>query len=307
MSLAAICASQKEDNTMSLIKYRAFIKVVELKSITRAAEAMGYSQSGISNMLNALEDEVGFPCLIRRRDAILPTAAGEKILRYCYQMVQSEDALRETITSINGLMEGKLRIGAYNSFILHLLPKVIAEFIRKHPNIKIYVQEIVNENIKSDLVNDRVDLAFLSDIVSEGFEFYHLFNDKWGALINVKHPLAQHDKISVEMIDGCDFIMPLPKWDDGHVFIQRQKPFTPVKKCFVTSDNAGIAMVEKNIGIFITAKLNSANLLDNVVFREFEENFERRLGMAVKSMKNASPAVKEFYRMAMEIMPCKIT
>lgn len=50
---------------MSLKKYEAFSKTVELGSLTNAADALGYTQSGISHMLNSLEDELGFTLLYR--------------------------------------------------------------------------------------------------------------------------------------------------------------------------------------------------------------------------------------------------
>ena len=53
-----------------MIKHKAFIRVVELGSLTKAAKELGYSQPGISYMLNTLEEEMGFPLLRRTRDAI---------------------------------------------------------------------------------------------------------------------------------------------------------------------------------------------------------------------------------------------
>lgn len=52
---------------MSLIKYEVFLKVVELGSLTRAAEVLGFTQSGISHTLSSLEHEFGFPLLVRSR------------------------------------------------------------------------------------------------------------------------------------------------------------------------------------------------------------------------------------------------
>ena len=78
---------------MSLTKYRAFIKVVELGSLTKAAKQLGYSQPGISHMIDSLEAEMGFPLLIRNKDSIVPTESGKKILYYCHQIIKNEDSL----------------------------------------------------------------------------------------------------------------------------------------------------------------------------------------------------------------------
>ena len=100
------------------IKYRAFIKSIEMNSISKAAEALGYSQPGISHMIESLEKEYGFPLLVRTRDSITPTENGKELLYYCRQIVQNEDALQDTISSINGMLSGTLRIGSFNGLLI---------------------------------------------------------------------------------------------------------------------------------------------------------------------------------------------
>lgn len=62
---------------MNIKKYEAFIRAVELGSLSKAAEELGYTQSGISHMMQSLEEEVGFPLLVRTSSGILPNAEGE--------------------------------------------------------------------------------------------------------------------------------------------------------------------------------------------------------------------------------------
>lgn len=64
---------------MSLKKYEAFVRTVELGSLTRAAEAMGSTQSRISHVLSTLEEEYGFVLLRRNRSGVRLTEAG----RWC--------------------------------------------------------------------------------------------------------------------------------------------------------------------------------------------------------------------------------
>ena len=65
---------------MSIIKYRAFIKVVEQNSITKAAKELCYSQPAISRMIDSLEDDIGFALLNRNKDSITITENGKVIL-----------------------------------------------------------------------------------------------------------------------------------------------------------------------------------------------------------------------------------
>ena len=57
---------------MNIKKYEAFVRAVELGSLSKAAEELGYTQSGISHMMQSLEEEVGFPLMTRTSSGIMP-------------------------------------------------------------------------------------------------------------------------------------------------------------------------------------------------------------------------------------------
>ncbi len=285
---------------MNTMNYRAFIKVVELGSITKAAKALDYSQPGISHMLNALEDEVGFPLVIRSRDAILPTEDGKKLLVYCQQIVKNEDAFYNTISSINGIMAGSIKIGAYNSLLIKFIPALVTKFTKLYPKVEIQLLEKANLDIQTSMTNGSLDAAFMSDDVPKGFEFYPLFSVPVGVIMHCEHPLAAYEKIPIQMLNGHEFIMPGRGWDDIYNSVQERQSFTPVPKHYVASDNAVFSMVSDNFGMYIISKLQLPQLPQNVVFREFEENIQRNIGICVKSLKHASPTLREFVRISLE-------
>ena len=64
---------------MSNIKYLAYLKTVEFHSLTKAANLLGYTQPGISHMITSLEQELGFPLLIRAKDGVYPTDEGQQL------------------------------------------------------------------------------------------------------------------------------------------------------------------------------------------------------------------------------------
>mgnify|MGYP002556107571 CR=1 FL=1 len=65
---------------MNIKKYEAFVRAVELGSLSKAAEELGYTQSGISHMMQSLEEEVGFPLMTRTSSGIMPNTEGEMLL-----------------------------------------------------------------------------------------------------------------------------------------------------------------------------------------------------------------------------------
>ena len=89
---------------MSLKKYEAFVRTVELGSLTRAAEAMGSTQSRISHVLSTLEEEYGFVLLRRNRSGIRLTEAGAMVLPKMQEILQKDRELTELIGDFSTAM-----------------------------------------------------------------------------------------------------------------------------------------------------------------------------------------------------------
>ena len=91
---------------MSVSKYEIFLKVVELGSVTRAAEQLDYTQSGVSHAISGMEEEFGFPLLIRRRSGVQLTPDGEQVLPAIQNIVNSREQLHQIVSAIHGLNAG---------------------------------------------------------------------------------------------------------------------------------------------------------------------------------------------------------
>ena len=285
---------------MDIQKCRAFVKVAEKKNITYAAREMGYSQPGISHMLDALEKEVGFPLLIRSKDKITPTAAGNELLYYCRQIIKNADQFQETVMSINGLLQGNINIGSYNSTLTDYVPDLISSFMKAYPQITMQVKEYAHSNMIQDLTNGVIDIGFMSEPCPNNFEFYPLFKDYFCVIISKDHPLAAYDKVPVKRLYGCNIIAPTYGWDDIIKVVMNVSGInsfnTPL---MVSSDVGSIALASRGQGVYITSTLQTYSLPENAVYREFDEPLYRVIGICVRSLKHASPAAREFIRFAM--------
>ena len=85
---------------MSLKKYEAFVRTVELGSLTKAAQSLGSTQSRISHILNDLEEEYGFRLMHRSRGGIELTEAGQLLLPKMKAIVQKAQELSECVSEI---------------------------------------------------------------------------------------------------------------------------------------------------------------------------------------------------------------
>ena len=102
--------------------------VEELGSLRSSARRMGMSYNKAWHVVRECEGNLGFPLLIRNKDRIVPTENGKKILYYCYQIIKNEDYLQETVSSIHGVLEGDINLGAYNSMLSGFVAQAIRNF-----------------------------------------------------------------------------------------------------------------------------------------------------------------------------------
>ena len=114
-------------------KYRAFLATAELESLTKAADYLGYTQSGVSHLLNKLEDELGFQLLIRAKSGAKLTAEGEFLLPYAKQMLLAEKELSTVAQDLRGAAGGRLRLGSFTSVTVNWLPPCCKNFRRGIP------------------------------------------------------------------------------------------------------------------------------------------------------------------------------
>lgn len=279
-----------------MIKYRAFIEVVETGSITKAAKNLGYSQPGISYMIDSLEKEIGFPLLVRSKDNVQPTKDGARILYHCKQIVNNEDDLRETAKAINGLMEGTIYVASQNSMLVNIVPHIISRFAKSFSGITVNLSELPFDAFTAQFKSGDIDMGFMSEKKLKGFEFHPLFRDPLCLIMHKDHPFARYEKIPAENLNGCDFIMPIPGWDDTVKMVMKKSPFTANIKFEVACDTAAIALTAENQGVYIMSALQASLLPEDVVQRPFAEDYFRIMGYMVKTIKNATPALAEFVK-----------
>lgn len=283
---------------MSIQRYKAFIEVAETGSITKAAERLGYSQPGISHLINSLENELGFQLLIRNRERIIPTESGKRILYYCYQVIRNEESLRETASQINGILDGTIRLASFTSLMTGVVPHILKSYAEQYPNIGFITSEIEDAAIEGLFNNGIIDVAYISKIESLNISFIPLFRDRSKLIVNWEHPFAQYKTVTPDMLDECDFIMPRTGSDDIIESVRSEYEFSPNVKYYISGDASAMSMVAEGLGVSIISSLHESFLPDSVVALDFDGDYGRTLGIGIKSLKHAAPAIKELVRIS---------
>ena len=121
-----------------------------------------FDQSGASHMIKSVEEDFGFRIFLRGRDGVSLTPDGERVIPALREIVKWNESLGQTVSAINGLIRGQLRIGSFTSIDIHWLPKIIRRFQENYPNISIDITEGGISALESALEEGAVDLTFMS-------------------------------------------------------------------------------------------------------------------------------------------------
>ena len=99
---------------MDTAKIRALLAAADLGSISKAADALGYTQSGVTHIIRALEEEAGFPLLLRGNRGVRLTADGERLAPLFRELAAMADRLEQELALTRGVERGAVRIGTYS-------------------------------------------------------------------------------------------------------------------------------------------------------------------------------------------------
>lgn len=279
---------------MTLSKYEVFNTIVELGSLTKAAERLNLTQSGVSHAIAGLESEFGFLLLTRDRSGVCLTSNGERVLEYIREIIHSNEKLNQEVAAIKGLEVGTVRIGTFATVSAQWLPGIIKRFQNRFPAIEIQLLEGDYDDIDGWISRGVVDFGFVSLPTSKAFEAIPLKKDRMLCILPQEHPLGQHNVISFDQIKEEPFIMPKWGFDNDVTRTLKEHKVNPRVKYEVEGDQAIIAMVQNGLGISILPEMVLFRVPKTVRVIKLAGHHYRTIGIAVHSLKNMSPAAQKF-------------
>ena len=279
---------------MNIQKYSAFVKAVEYGSFSKAAQALSYTQSGISRMIADLEKEWGIALLERSKNGVRLTSDGTKLLPFAKNLCDDFDRIQVQINELNGLQSGLIRIGTFSSVATHWLPNIIKEFQKDYPDIDYELLLGDYTEIEEWIRTGRVDCGFLRLPTNKEFETVFLQKDRLLAVIPEDHPLKDCEKFPVKALCSEPFML-LEKGAKAEISeIFEQNGLTPNVKFTTWDDYAVMSMVESGLGIAILPELILKRTPYRIIAKELDVPAHRNIGLALRDSKTAPLAVKRF-------------
>ena len=278
---------------MDTKKLEALVASVELGSFTRAAEQLGYTQSGLTHMMNSLEKDIGFTVLVRGRSGLQLTPAGQRIFPLVQDCLAGSAALEREIALINSHKEDSVRVAAYESIARHWLPEVIQQFRREHPDVTVDIQMGSVDEVYRWVLEDRVDMCFASRQEYGALEWTPLRDDELLAILPPDYPDGG-DAFPVEFFNGQEFLMPSMGFDKDILRVLNEHGVTPLIRTTQVSDSAVISMVAHGLGVSVLPRLVLRGRQDSVRALPLLPRAVRELGIAARPHRELRPVARKF-------------
>lgn len=277
---------------MSLKQYRAFIKTAELGSISAAALSLGQTQSGITQLISALEKELGVTLFERNRYGIRLTHEGEVLSPYIKDVYEADERMRNAVDTLT-FVGATVRIGTFKSVAVNWLPDIIKEYRSVDPDIRIELIDGGYNNMEQTFREEAIDFAFAPLPLNFKCTTLPLAPDRLLAVIPPDHPAASLDSFPISMFASEPVIALTEEIDrDARTTFERSG-IKPNIRYRVEDDYAMLAMVEKGLGISIVPELVLSGTEKHVRIMELDPPATREIGIAFPDYSKASAASKK--------------
>jgi len=194
---------------MELFQLRYFVTLADVLHFTKAAELCFVTQSGLSQQIKKLEEELGMPLFFRTGKKVQLTEAGTVFLKHAKRVIDDVESGKQAIDDLNNLIGGELRIGVTYIFGLLVLP-VVELFAKKHPDLKIIVEYGATEPLQNKLLQNELDLVLVisNNEIELPMQKIPLFTSKLVMAVSSKNELAKLDSIPFKKLENIPLILP---------------------------------------------------------------------------------------------------
>lgn len=178
---------------------QVLVRLGELGSVRRTAEAVGMSQPGVTQILGDLETLLDTPLFQRHARGVRVTPAGADLLPFARQLLLGMAATAEAVARRKGLGEGVVRVAATTAALNGLVVRALPEFNESHPSVQVHVNEGLLEDILLAVSRGEVDLVCCRRLgtIPEGWTFETLVPDHFVVVGAADHRLAGKRSVSL--------------------------------------------------------------------------------------------------------------
>lgn len=198
--------------SIKLHQLRAFVNVTRQGSIRAASRTAGLSQPALTKAIQELEEVLGARLFIRRQQGVVLTDIGDNFFKHASLVLEELRVAQEDIQQRLGLAGGKVNIGVGGSVARTIMPKVITQFHREYPNVKVRIVEGQLVSMIPELRQGELDFTintYDQSHLDNELSYERLMEREYKVVVRKGHPCEEARKLTD--LQHCDWTMPTPK------------------------------------------------------------------------------------------------
>lgn len=284
-------------------KWEILLTASDLGSFSRAAEVTGYTQSGLTHMMDSLEKEIGFPLLIRSHSGVSLTEQGKAIMPAVRAFLQANAALETQIRSVTEQRKSHIRVAAYASIALRWMPEILYLFRREYPEVTVDLRMVDHTLEPYELLEaGETDVIFASYRADRPCRWTPLYEEPLYAVLPKNYPLNGRSMFPIEEFAGKDFIMPYGSFD-LEVAAALEKIHVKLKTDLSKVDDEIVArMVGRGLGVSMMGEMMIRGGTEDVLCVPVTPRAYRHLGMGTDPNTQPNDSIRKLMRCVLQFL-----
>ena len=279
-------------------RLRVFREVVRRGSFSAAAEALSFTQPAVSRQIAALEREAGAQLLERTPRGIRLTEAGRVLLGHAEAILDRMAIARAQVESVARLAGGRLRIGSFQTANATIVPRAIAAFARRHPDVELSLVEATTRSAMARLRAGEIDVAIvthLPEIDGADVDLVALLDDEIFVALPADHPLAHKPKLRLrDLRDETWIEAPGDGARPPLLSAALAHGFEPRIRFGAEQWLSKQGLVAAGVGVTLIPGLAIQTVREDIVLRSLGPDAPRRRVVAALPVGYRAPAVEPF-------------
>lgn len=284
-------------------KLEILMTAADLGSFSKAAEVVGYTQSGLTHMMDALEREIGFPLLYRNHNGIQLTEQGARLMPAIREFLQANANLENQIRTIAEEKHEVIRVAAYASMAMHWMPEILYRFRRRCPEVTVELRMVDHALEPFQLLEKgQTDVIFGSRQSCSCCDWIPLYNEKMYAILPKDYPLNGRDVFPIREFARLEFLMPYGRFDIDVKAATEPLGIKLNAKLSRVDDETVIRMVGIGLGVSMMTELMIRGRTDDVLCVPVTPPAIRELGMGTHIRKPETESIRKLKECVMEFI-----
>lgn len=288
---------------MDIKKITALLTVIRDGSLSAAADELGYSQPGLTNMMNSLEDELELKLLLRSKSGVRLSEDGQALLDKMMELHRVNEEFIESVSKLRERGRSTLHIGAIASAARNWMPEIVAEYKRMRPGLDIFVTRYENLTESYDAVrHGETDCAFVSysDGITSDLEYIPLYDDEMIAIMPESY--EGEGPVSPLIFDRKDFLMPIGGLDISILPFFEGGSSVPEFRRSNLDDQTIASMVAHGLGYSILSRLIMQGINEPVKMFSLSPPSFRQIGIICKADRKGDGSISELIKTARSLV-----